>query len=455
MPFFAIVKKDLKILLGDPGALVVLFLLPIMFISVMSFALMPVYKGNNSNIEIIVVNEDDSLKSKEFLTELAYIEGLDITTTIDNEINFDAHTAQQLVQDGKYPMAIVVPSDFGRNITTNQVFNLVSIKDPAQQTTVEILEKAIEGVVRGFSVKNKVDQMVEQQLESINQTIHSEMQKIEAVYTNEIDQLMASLNSMALSGLPVDVPATAPVTPQFDGIDIDTLKVNLAKEAKETLDNPTIGIHSLTTDGKKTLQPDPFQQSVPAYTVMFAFFIVTFAGRSFLVEKNEGTFQRILSSPITGWSFILGKWIPNYLVGLAQVVVMFSIGHFIFGMSLGNSLLGLLLISFALVWASSSLGMMIASLVKTEAQISGWSVMAILTLAALGGTMVPLFIMPEFMQKLALITPHAWALMGYQDILVRGLHATDVLLHVLVLFCFGLFFIAISIWRFTHHILQT
>jgi len=61
------------------------------------------------------------------------------------------------------------------------------------------------------------------------------------------------------------------------------------------------------------------------------------------------------------------------------------------------------------------------SLGKTEAQVNGLSVLQAITLSALGGMMVPTFIMPDLMKTLSLFTPHAWALAGYHDVIIRGL----------------------------------
>jgi ABC-2 type transport system permease protein len=183
---------------------------------------------------------------------------------------------------------------------------------------------------------------------------------------------------------------------------------------------------------------------------MYAFFIIMYAGRSFLNERNDGTFRRILAAPVDRWQLFMGKMIPNYLIGIVQVVVLFAFGHFVFDMSLGSSFTGLIVVTLTLVWASSCLGMLIAAVFKTDSQISGWSVLLALTLAALGGTMVPLFIMPDIMQNIALITPHAWALTGYQDILVRGLGFEHVLVNSIVLLGFGICFLLISLWKMNY-----
>ena len=89
-----------------------------------------------------------------------------------------------------------------------------------------------------------------------------------------------------------------------------------------------------------------------------------------------------------------------------------------------------------------------AALAKTEAQVNSLSVLLSITLAALGGMMVPTFVMPGFMKTLSLFTPHAWALAGYHDAIIRGLGVTGVLPEAGVLLGFAALFFSIALWRF-------
>jgi ABC-2 type transport system permease protein len=105
---------------------------------------------------------------------------------------------------------------------------------------------------------------------------------------------------------------------------------------------------------------------------------------------------------------------------------MLSVGVIVFGMKLGNPL-ALVMVSLALAAAANGLGLLVAALGKTEGQVNGLSVLLAITLSALGGMMVPTFIMPGLMKFLSLFTPHAWALAGYHDIIVRGLSVKQIL----------------------------
>ena len=142
----------------------------------------------------------------------------------------------------------------------------------------------------------------------------------------------------------------------------------------------------------------------------------------------------------------MGKLLPYYIVNLIQIVLMFAVGVLFFDLPLGN-LPALILVSLALAASANGLGLLVATIGKTEAQVNGLSVMLAITLSAMGGIMVPVFVMPGFMKKLAQFTPHAWALTGYHDVIIRGLGLSDVMTEAGILAGFSGLFFLIALWR--------
>ena len=194
-------------------------------------------------------------------------------------------------------------------------------------------------------------------------------------------------------------------------------------------------------------RPTATEQSVPAYTIFGVFFIVLTLASGFIQEKREGTFQRLLAAPLSKTALLLGKLFPYYLVNLIQIALMFAVGVILFGIKLGN-LPAMIIISLALAAAANGLGLLVAAFGKTEAQVNGFSVLLAITLSALGGMMVPAFMMPDAMKTFSLFTPHAWALAGYHDILIRGLGVKEVLMEVEALLGFACLFFVLALWRF-------
>jgi len=206
-------------------------------------------------------------------------------------------------------------------------------------------------------------------------------------------------------------------------------------------------IHTFPKNYNASRRPTATEQNVPAYTIFGVFFIVLTLASSFLQEKKDGTFQRILSAPLLKAALLIGKLLPYYLVNLIQISLMLSVGVIVFGMKLGH-LPALVIVSLALAAAANGLGLLVAALGKTESQVNGLSVLLAITLSALGGMMVPTFIMPDLMKTFSLFTPHAWALAGYHDIIIRGLGIKETLTEVAVLLGFASFFFFIALWRF-------
>lgn len=199
---------------------------------------------------------------------------------------------------------------------------------------------------------------------------------------------------------------------------------------------------------KPAKEPTAVQHNVPAYTTMFVFFIVVVLAESVLSEKANGTFRLLLAAPISKASILAGKMLPYYLINVIQVAIMFGVGRLVFGMGLGRSLAGLAVMTLALAAAATSMGILISALARTNAQVSGLGVLLVIAMAALGGVMIPLSVMPEFMKSLGRLTPHAWALSGFQDIIVRGYGVAAILPEAGVLLAFAAVFFTVGLIRF-------
>jgi ABC-2 type transport system permease protein len=160
-----------------------------------------------------------------------------------------------------------------------------------------------------------------------------------------------------------------------------------------------------------------YQRVVPAYTVMFAFFLVTLMSRSFLTERELGTYRRLKTTPVTPSALILGKIVPYFLISLVQSALLFIAGRLMFGMSWGERPWLLFPVVFATSAAATGLGMLIATIVRSEAQVTSIAMLVVLAMAGISGCFTPRDWLPEAMQTLSLITPHAWALIAYDQIL--------------------------------------
>lgn len=200
-------------------------------------------------------------------------------------------------------------------------------------------------------------------------------------------------------------------------------------------------------------RPNAVTHNVPAWTLFGIFFIASPLAASILDEKKLGTFRRLLAAPVSRPAVLIGKLVPYLLLNLAQVAVMFAVGVLVLPLLGAPRLqvshpLALAAISVAASLSATGLGLLIASLARTTEQIGGLGTLLVVTMAALGGVMVPRSVMPESMRLLGNATPHAWALGAYQDVLVKGAGLGAVLPSIGVLLGFAGLFLAFAAWRF-------
>jgi ABC-type multidrug transport system permease subunit len=186
---------------------------------------------------------------------------------------------------------------------------------------------------------------------------------------------------------------------------------------------------------------DSFQISVPGNAVLFIFFLAMGLAMSFLEERQTGAWRRLLATPVARPLLLFAKLVPYFVVGCLQMTFFFGLGWAAFGMPIGGSLPGMACLTMAVVFAAVGLGLLISSFGGTPKQVAGFASIIVLVLGLAGGCMVPRVIMPASVQNFGLWTPHAWALDGYYDLLIReGTTVTDVLPSILALLAFGAVF---------------
>ena len=192
-----------------------------------------------------------------------------------------------------------------------------------------------------------------------------------------------------------------------------------------------------------------FQIAVPGNAVLFGFFLALTMALSFVEERKSGTWRRLVAAPVPRWILLVSRLVPFYVIGLVQMAFLFGTGAVVFGMVIAGSLAGVILLTMAVVFAATSLGLLIAALGGTQKQVGGIGSICILVMALLGGSMVPRPVMPAIMQTIGLFTPHAWALDGFSDLLVRqGTSVGDVWQDIAAVAGFGVLFATIGALRF-------
>lgn len=167
--------------------------------------------------------------------------------------------------------------------------------------------------------------------------------------------------------------------------------------------------------------------------VMFLLFGATGAGGSLLEEREAGTLERLLSSQLTIGQLLFGKWMYITCVGTVQLIVMFAWGQVAFGVDLAGHIPGFVAMALPTAAAAASFALLLASFCKTRSQLNGISVIVVLSMSALGGSMIPRYIMSDSMQRLGKLTFNGWALDGFKKVFWYDLPPSAVTTEIAVL----------------------
>jgi ABC-2 type transport system permease protein len=415
----AITLKELKVVWLDREALLLLFAMPMFFILVMSFALQGVFEAGTKGrpVQVLVINQNGGPLAEQAIADLKRIEELMLIETAGG-VSLSLEKAEALIRKGDYSLALAFGTGFSERI----------LQDPrasqGEKATVYLISDPATNIQLLASVKGVIRSTIERRI-----LLATMPQRMKQAFGNPASEIPLGLD-----------PSNQNMGNQFERI--------LEDPHKGAGDSSIVVFVNASPKGFSAgRRPTATEQNVPAYTIFGVFFIVLTLASSFLREKQDGTFQRILAAPLSKTALLIGKLLPYYLVNLIQIGLMFAVGVILFDMKPGY-LPALIVVSMALAAAANGLGLFVAALGKTEAQVNSLSVLFAITLAALGGMMVPAFIMPGFMKTLSLFTPHAWALAGYHDVIIRGLGLKEVLPETGVLLGFASLFFAGALWRF-------
>lgn len=206
---------------------------------------------------------------------------------------------------------------------------------------------------------------------------------------------------------------------------------------------------------KEKESPVGLIHAVAGTAIMMLLFSVTGMGSAMLDEKQEGTLKKLMMAPINPSSILFGKMISVNVISIMQLIIMFVYGWMMFGLDVTSHIPSTLIMIVCTAFACSAFGVFLVSIAKSKAQVQGLSTLIILTMSAIGGSMIPSFIMPAFMQKLSIFSVNYWGIQGFYDVYWRELPITDAtfLTRVAVLIGIGLLLNLIAVRLFRRNII--
>src|SRR5262249_38916295 len=195
---------------------------------------------------------------------------------------------------------------------------------------------------------------------------------------------------------------------------------------------PDLDVHYAYVGNGAQPNPSAVQQSVPAWLVFGAFFVVVPLSNALISERQQGTLRRLRSTNLGSLTLLMGKLVPYFGINQLQVLLMLLAGCYLVPLLGGQALqingsIGLLaFIACAVSVCALGLALLIAVSSSTTEQATLLGGTGNIILAALGGIMIPKFVMPAAMQSIAQWSPMSWGLEGFLDVLLRGGTLRDV-----------------------------
>ena len=396
MKFWTITAKDLRLLVRDRRALMTLVLLPLVFISIIGLTTGQIlgWKGSNQIIRIAAVdavdydnvigegirsNAEERQRARNvvvrLLNQIQEHKGLRVEEVATRE------DAERMYRDAETNVALVIGPEFYDRVNALDLGNL---------------EAELDGGMSSLDLELRSSDSDASTHAIIEQLIFSSV-VLDTVYP----YVMCS--ERAGGGGVLDFQKNAVIAQRCSEL-TDELNGSPLEPV------PPESIEAVRDDAV-------YRELIPGFTVMFVFFLVNIMARSFIQEREIGTLRRLRMAPVRPSSLLMGKTVPFFMISIVQTLLLFGFGRLLFDMSWGSRPLLLLPVMFTCSMAATALGLLLATVVRTDSQVSAYANFLVISLAGISGCFMPRDWLPDLMQKVALATPHAWALKAYDQLL--------------------------------------
>jgi ABC-2 type transport system permease protein len=393
---FIIAWKDFTIRLKDRKGFMLMILMPLLLTAILGAALGGVMGDASTTFPKTTVGfflQDQDPLSKQFINEV--LQSKDLKPYIKVKKEGAQKTLEDQIKNGSVDVALVFPKGWSQDLKNGKLKNLKVLADP------------------GKSIQSDI------------------VQSLAKTYSDRVETV-----AVATKDILTQPESTSPSN-------MAALSQSVVKQLRKTAGEQ---LHSVKDQsiGKKSVSG--MQYYAAAMAAMFLLYNMTVGAKSFLNERDTQTLARLLSTPVSKTSILLGKFLGTLYFAVVQFFIFVFATHFLFGVDWGSNTAQTLAIGLSFAIAVSGLSMLIASLIKTEKSADLVGGMGVQILAILGGSMVPITTFPDVLRKVAHIAPNTWALTSFVDIM-SGTSWLTLLLPIGVLILFGVAAITIGTWR--------
>lgn len=396
-----IALKDLRIFISDKKALLLTLLLPIGLITLFAFAFGAVGTEKNEPTPIIVLYHDADITpvTKQIISELDSIQGIQLE-------NAEIDKGNALIQSGDRIAQIIFYSGFQDSLNNSST----------------------------LPVELKFDKSREMEISILQSVLINKFAKLQAAVNSEkgIDAIIESLNP--------DIT--------------DSAKNNITHQFTAQQSNNSPALLKMTSIvGDETINWGLIQ-AVAGTAIMMLLFSVSAMGGSIIEEKENGVLKKLLQTPIAPFHILTGKMISVFILSFTQLVIMFVFSWLAFGLDIITHVMPVLILIIITAFTCTTFGVLLASISASKRQADALRTIIILFMSAIGGSMVPLYIMPTFMQDIAVISVNYWSIQGFYDIFWRQTGMAGILDNVITLVCIAIVLMLVSFYFFKKNILK-
>ncbi|MBP6090720.1 MAG: ABC transporter permease [Crocinitomicaceae bacterium] len=385
----ASIKKEIFILLSDKIGLALLFIMPVLLVLIITIVQDSAFKVVNENkFSLLIVNKDKGVYGDSLVNLLDKTGNFDIT--IKNNLVKDNFTKEIIAN--KHLLGVYIPSKFSSNLTQSAEF--------LSQTMLA----AFGAIEAQKTVHSNTKQPVEISYDPVLQ------ENIRFTFSSSVSTILKGLeNKIVLESL-------------FKEMDFKEIPLAIRKQ----FNNQCRIKESIAQENKTDILPNSTQHNVPAWTIFAMFFMVISLGGNIVKERNAGSFIRLQTIPNAFIASVYSKIMVYFVVALLQILLLFAMGRLLFPLiglpvlTISSSFFALFLFSVLAAFSAISYAMCVGTYAKTHEQSNGFGAVSIIIFAAIGGIWVPTFVMPEYMQTIALISPLHWCLDGYYTLFLKN-----------------------------------
>lgn len=407
----ALMNKDIKLLFRDKMAVFFTFIFPLVF----AFVFGSIFSGDGGGskaLKVAVVDLDQTKQSKAFIQEIEAAEEFEPALSTEEQ-------AKDLVRRGKKVAYFILPQGFGDDYQ-----GVFSGSPPEILVGIDPSRKAEAGYLEGSLMKLGINRF--EQAFTDTSALTEQLDK-SIVDIQQSDDIPAEWKSLLSDYLPKMKELAEQDQGSGEGISFGgDGEANPMMPLKITKQDEVV---------KRSGPRNAFSITIPQGVIWAIMGCVIGFAISLVQEKTLGTMNRLIVAPISRTQIVAGKALGCFVAQIAVVTLLFLVAFFV--LDVRFNLPKLILAAIASGICFVGLMMFFASLAKTERSVAGITNAFLVMMGMIGGAMIPLFVMPGWMQAISNFSPVKWAIVAFEGAIWRDFSYGEMMTPVLILLAIG------------------